>query len=78
MTLIEEAVILLEKLPEENQHLIVDLLRVMNFNEMPSIENSNETIPFKRTGKSNFNLPEDFDEHFNDINDEIEALFYEN
>ena len=25
MTLIEEAVILLEKLPEENQHLIVDL-----------------------------------------------------
>ena len=78
MTLIEEAVILLEKLPEENQHLILDLLRVMNFNEMPSIENSNETISFKRTGKSNFKLPEDFDEHFNDLNDEIEALFYEN
>ena len=35
-----------------------------------------ESISSKRTGKSKFDLPEDFDEHFDDLNDEIASMFY--
>ena len=30
---------------------------------------------FRRTGKARFRLPSDFDEHFDDMNDEIAAMF---
>jgi len=66
MTLVQEAAEIMNKMPRHSQELVLDLLRMMNYN----------AIPFKRTGKSNFNLPPDFDEHFDDSNEEIASMFY--
>jgi hypothetical protein len=38
------------------------------------VSNAHKT-GFKRTGKSDFVLPADFDEHFDDLNDEIATMF---
>lgn len=75
MTLVQEATGIMERMPERTQQIVVDLLKVM-YNGV-SKTNTEKTDPpvFKRTGKSNFNLPADFDEHFDDMNDEIAAMF---
>ena len=77
MTLIEEAAILLENMPQKKQRMAIDLLRMIS-NDFYDEENrriNQNTEQFKRTGKSNFNLPDDFDEHFDDLNNEIASLF---
>lgn len=73
MTLVQEAVDIMERMPRRKQQLVLELLHVMN-NDLES--NTNDYIaPDKRTGRSDFNLPADFDEHFDDLNDEITAMF---
>ena len=77
MTLIQEAYLLMQKQPESNLQIIVDMLHAMNIKQ-PSVDVSGSSQPFKRTGlaKGVFNLPADFDEHFDDMNDEIASMFY--
>lgn len=76
MTLIQEAASIMEKMPKKNQQLVVDLLRVLSQNAEPHHAKQTLSVPFKRTGKGHFNLPKDFDEHFDDMNDEIASMFY--
>lgn len=71
MTLVQEATAILEKMPKKNQQIVVDLLRVMAYDAATQLAESGDPMPFKRTGKSRFDLPKDFDEHFDDSNDEI-------
>lgn len=76
MTLIEEATVLLENMPQKKQLMAIDLLRLLS-NDFSGAENkrmNQKNVPFKRTGKSDFNLPDDFDEHFDDLNEEIASL----
>ena len=83
MTLIQEAYSLIQRQPEKNLKLIVDMLRHMVNNssmEMRGLSDINLTQnrPY-RLGiyQNRFNLPEEFYEHFNDDNDEIWADFRE-
>ncbi len=75
MTLIQEATGIMEKMPRKNQQMVVDLLKMMYIGVETVNSVNTETTEFKRTGKSDFNLPIDFDEHFDDINDEIAVMF---
>lgn len=75
MTLIQEAASIMERMPRKNQQLIVDLLRAISRNTEPIQTEQPASVPFKRTGKAKFDLPKDFDEHFDDMNDEIASLF---
>ena len=77
MTLMQEAYLLIQQQPESNLRIIVDMLHAMNVKQ-PAIDVSASAKPFKRTGQAKgvFNLPADFDEHFDDINDEIATMFY--
>ena len=77
MTLMQEAYLLMQKQPESNLQIIVDMLHAMNIKQ-PAADIATAEQPFKRTGKAKgvFNLPADFDEHFDDMNDEIAAMFY--
>lgn len=77
MTLMQEAYLLMQKQPESNLQIIVDMLHAMNIKQ-PTADIATAKHPFKRTGKAKgvFNLPADFDEHFDDMNDEIAAMFY--
>ena len=75
MTLVQQATNMMEKLPVKSQQVVVDLLRMLSsYSEFPVMPNAHE-IGFKRTGKSDFVLPADFNEHFDDLNDEIAAMF---
>ena len=74
MTLIQEATGIMEKMPRRNQQIIVDLLKAM-YSGIDSIDEAKAKSEFKRTGKTDFNLPEDFDDHFDDLNKEIAASF---
>lgn len=75
MSPIQEAYMLMQHQPESNIQLIVNLLRAM-----PVKVDSTLTVPrsFKRTGiaKGKLELPDDFDEHFDDLNEEIAESFY--
>ncbi|MBR1635418.1 MAG: hypothetical protein IJ682_10210 [Lachnospiraceae bacterium] len=77
MTLMQEAYLLMQKQPESNLRIIVDMLHAMSIKH-PTVDVSVNAQPFKRTGQAKgvFNLPADFDEHFDDMNDEIAAMFY--
>lgn len=74
MTMVQEATRIMENMPRKNQQVFLDLLRMMN-QETTASESAEKALEFKRSGKTNFQLPEDFDEHFDDLNDEIAALF---
>ena len=75
MTLVQQATNMMEKLPVKSQQVVVDLLKMLSgYSEFPVMPNTHE-IGFKRTGKSDFALPSDFDEHFDDLNDDIAAMF---
>ena len=76
MTLIQEATMIMENMPMEDQRLFVDLLRMISRNTTPQQADHLNAGNFKRTGKASFKLPEDFDEHFDDMNEEIASLFY--
>lgn len=75
MTLVQEATEIMERMQVKNQELVLELLRMMNPGEalLPDAEDASS---FRRTGKADFNLPADFDEHFDDTNDEIAVMFY--
>lgn len=75
MTLVQEATAILEKMPKKNQQIVVDLLRVMAYDTSVQPVESGDSASFKRTGKSHFDLPKDFDERFDDMNDEIASMF---
>jgi len=75
MTLVQQATTMMEKLPVRSQQVVVDLLKMLSgISESPVIPKAHEA-GFKRTGKSDFALPADFDEHFDDLNDEIATMF---
>ncbi|MBO6113318.1 MAG: hypothetical protein J6P45_09765 [Lachnospiraceae bacterium] len=77
MTLMQEAYLLMQKQPDSNLRIIVDMLHAMNIKQ-PESDVAVSSKPFKRTGQAKgvFKLPADFDEHFDDMNDEIASLFY--
>lgn len=75
MTLIQEATEIMEKMPRENQQVVVELLKMMSIGMGCEVRENEDAIQVKRTGKSKFNLPPDFDEHFDDMNDEIAVMF---
>ncbi len=72
MTLLQEAYTLMQRQPEKNIRLIVDLLRTM------SVRENAQTQVFRRTGlaKKAVNLPGDFDETFDALDHDIEEMFY--
>lgn len=72
MTLLQEAYTLMQRPPEKNIRLIVDLLRTM------SVRENAQTQVFRRTGlaKEAVNLPGDFDETFDALDHDIEEMFY--
>ena len=75
MTLVQQATTMMEKLPVSSQQVVVDLLKMLSgVSESPVMPDARES-GFRRTGKSDFSLPADFDEHFDDLNDEIAAMF---
>ena len=75
MTLIQEAYSLMQDQPEKNIKVIVDLLQIMN---QESFDRSDFQKPFRRTGIANglFEIPDDFDEQFDAMDEEIAELFY--
>ena len=75
MTPVQEVTQIMERMPLQNQKVVLELLRMMRYEEKRSPALIVNDAPFKRTGKSNFHLPADFDEHFDDLNDEIADLF---
>ena len=75
MTLVQQATTMMEKLPVRSQQVVVDLLKMLSgYSESVVMSNTHEA-GFRRTGKSDFSLPADFDEHFDDLDDEIAATF---
>ena len=75
MTMIQEATRIMQQMPKRKQQVVLDLLRMMNHDyEMPA-HHQESKAGFRRTGKARFKLPADFDEHFDDMNDEISAMF---
>ena len=75
MTLVQQATSMMEKLPVRSQQVVVDLLKMLSSKSESSILSNTREPGFKRTGKSDFSLPADFDEHFDDLNDEIATMF---
>lgn len=75
MTLLQEAYALMQGQPEKNIRLIVDLLQTMSLNKEPTARRPHEG--FKRTGlaKGLVNLPDDFDETFDALDDDVREMF---
>ena len=75
MTMIQEVTQIMQQMPKRKQQVVLDLLRMMRQDsDSPAVQQRNNS-GFRRTGKAKFKLPSDFDEHFDDMNDEIAALF---
>ena len=76
MTLMQEAYSLMQKQPEKNVKIIVDLLRTM-VPEVGAKRSVSASPAYKRTGvaKGTAVFPADYDEHFNDFNEEIATMF---
>ena len=75
MTLVQQAALMMEKLPIRSQQVVVDLLKMLNGYSESAVMPDVHKTGFRRTGKSDFVLPADFDEHFDDLNDEIATMF---
>ena len=75
MTLVQQATTMMEKLPVRSQQVVVDLLKMLSGYSESAVTPDAQKTGFKRTGKSDFVLPADFDEHFDDLNDEIATMF---
>ena len=75
MTMVQEAARIMERMPRKKQQIVLDLLRMMNTGSETTVARSGVQSATKRTGKADFKLPADFDEHFDDLNDEIAAMF---
>lgn len=76
MTPIQEAYILMQGQSEDNIRLIVELLRAMSPYKGITKEKM-DSKSFQRTGlaKGIVQLPKDFDEHFDDLDQEISEMF---
>ena len=70
MTLRQEAISLLEEQPDSNLRVIVDLLKKLK------PEEKRKKIRRIGVGRDVIKLPEDFYEHFDDLNEEIALMFY--
>ena len=70
MTLRQEAISLLEEQPDSNLRVIVDLLKKLK------PEEKRKKIKRIGVGRDVIKLPEDFYEHFDDLNEEIALMFY--
>ena len=75
MTLVQQATTMMEKLPVRSQQVVVDLLKMLSGYSESAVMPDAQKTGFKRTGKSDFVLPADCDEHFDDWNDEIATMF---
>lgn len=75
MTLVQQATTMMEKLPVRSQQVVVDLLKMLSGISESAVMPDVHENGFKRTGRSDFSLPADFDEHFDDLNDEIAKMF---
>lgn len=75
MTLVQEAVNIMERLPIRSQQVVVDLLKMLIGASESAVMPDQQKPGFKRTGRSDFSLPADFDEHFDDLNGEIAEMF---
>ena len=75
MTLVQQATTMMERLPVRSQQVVVDLLKMLSGYSESAVMPDAPKTGFKRTGKSDFVLPADFDEHFDDLNDEIATMF---
>jgi len=75
MTMVQEATWIMQQMPRQKQQVILDLLRIMNTNNKEQKLEQENKQGFRRTGKAAFRLSPDFDEHFDDLNDEIAAMF---
>ena len=75
MTLVQQATNMMEKLPVRSQQVVVDLLKMLSGYSESAVMPGAREAGFRRTGKSDFVLPADFDEHFDDLNGEITAMF---
>lgn len=73
MTPIQEAYALMQQQPESNIKIIVELLHRM----VPTGKDTDSLQPFRRTGRAKGRVifPKDFDEHFDDLNEEISREF---
>ena len=73
MTPIQEAYALMQQQPESNIKIIVELLQRM----VPTVKDADSLQPFRRTGRAKglVIFPKDFDEHFDDLNEEISNEF---
>ena len=78
MTLMQEAYTLMQQQPESNIKILVDLLKTMSPG-VHIVQNRRTALTdaSKRTGvaRGTVVFPPDFDEHFDDLNDEIAAMF---
>ena len=72
MSSIQEAYILMQRQPESNLRIIIELLRKM------TPKTARAAKPAKRTGigNSKFHLDDDFDTNFDALDSEIAADFY--
>ena len=75
MTIIQEATYLMQQMPKKKQRVVLDLLRMISHDPGMSAMEQKNKAGFRRTGKARFRLPPDFDEHFDDMNDEIAVMF---
>ena len=78
MTLAQEAYALIQKQPENNIRLVIELLKKMDI-KSESIKNADSKKPFRRTGlaKGKIVLPDNFDKVFDAMDEEIEQMFEE-
>lgn len=76
MTLLQEAYTLMQRQPERNIQLIVELLQTMSLKKEPTTRIPHKA--FKRTGlaKEMVKLPDNFDETFDALDKDIEEMFY--
>ena len=72
MTLKQEAIELIQEQPNDNMTAIVDFIKSLTVKPK---KKSKEIRKFG-IGKDIIKLPDDFYEHFDDMNDEIAAMFY--
>ena len=63
----------MQQQPESNIKIIVELLQRM----VPTAKDADSLQPFRRTGRAKGRVifPKDFDEHFDDLNEEISNEF---
>lgn len=80
MTLVQEATNLMQRMPEQNVRLVVELLRTMNpvADKAADMLSSNPRARRIGAAVNEISLPDDFDEQFDALDEEIATMFYGN